>query len=48
MNFTSTSHLVFSENNALLYNVVYGVHIKSMHKCVSVLLPVQIFHLQIY
>ena len=48
MNFRITSNLVFFENNTLLCNVVYNVCIKSMHKYVSIPLPVQVFHLQIY
>jgi hypothetical protein len=34
MNLTSTSNLVFFENNVLLYSVVYNMLIKAMHKCV--------------
>jgi hypothetical protein len=33
-NLTSTSNLVFFEKNVLLYNVVYNMRIKAMHKCV--------------
>jgi len=48
MNFTSTSNLLLFENNALLCNLVYNMRMKSMHKCVSIPLPAQVFRLQIY